>query len=49
MASLDIILERSDKTYSEAEKAGFAEVKNTLYRKLLGQMNPADLAKEVKA
>lgn len=48
MASLDIILERSDKTYSEAEKAGFAEVKNTLYRKLLGQMNPADLAKEVK-
>lgn len=48
MASLEIILERSEKTYSEAEKAVFAEEKNTLYRELLGRMSPADLSDDVK-
>ena len=48
MTSLEIILERSEKTYSEAEKAVFAEEKNTLYRELLGRMSPADLSDDVK-
>ena len=49
MASLEIILEKSDKTYTDAEKASFAEEKNTLYRKLLAQMSPADLSDNVKS
>ncbi len=48
MASLDIILEKSDRQYSNAEKTAFAEEKNALYRKLLGQMTPADLSDDVK-
>ena len=48
MASLEIVLEKSDKDYSNAEKAQFAEVKNALYRELLGQMSPADLSDEVR-
>ena len=48
MASLEIILEKSDKTYTDAEKAAFAGEKNTLYRQLLGNMSPADLSDEVK-
>ena len=48
MASLDIILEKSGKTYTEEEKAAFAEEKNTLYRELLGRMSPADLSGDVK-
>ena len=48
MASLEIVLEKSDKTYTGAEKARFAEAKNALYRELLGQMSPADLTDEVK-
>ena len=48
MASLEIVLEKSDKAYTDAEKAQFAEIKNTLYRELLGQMSPADLTDEVK-
>ena len=48
MASLEIILEKSVKTYTDTEKAAFAEEKNTLYRQLLGNMSPADLSDEVK-
>ncbi len=48
MASLEIILEKSDKTYTEEEKAAFAEEKNTRYRELLGRMSPADLSDDVK-
>ena len=48
MASLDIILEKSDKTYTDEEKTAFAEEKNTLYRELLGRMSPADLSSDVK-
>ena len=48
MASLDIILEKSDRQYSNAEKTAFAEEKNALYRKLLGQMTPADLSDDAK-
>ena len=48
MASLDIILEKSDKTYTDEEKTAFAEEKNTLYRELLRRMSPADLSGDVK-
>ena len=48
MASLDIILEKSDRQYSNVEKTAFAEEKNALYRELLGQMTPADLSDDVK-
>ena len=46
--SLEIILEKADRTYSETEKKAFAEEKNRLYRELLGQMSPADLPENVK-
>ena len=48
MASLEIILEKSDRTFTDAEKAVLAEEKNTLYRQLLGRMSEADLSGEVK-
>ena len=48
MASLEIILERSDKTYTEAEKEALATEKNDTYRELLKNMSPADLSDEVK-
>ena len=48
MASLEIVLERSSVSYTEEEKAAFAEEKNNLYRELLKNMSPADLAPEVK-
>ena len=49
MASLEIILERSEKNYTDAEKAALAEEKNDLYRKLLMNMSSADLSDEVKS
>ncbi len=49
MASLDIILERSAKQYSAAEKEALAEQKNDIYRELLLQMSPKDLSAEVKS
>jgi beta-phosphoglucomutase len=48
MDSLEIILEKADRTYSPEEKAQMAETKNELYVKLLEQMSPADLSDEVK-
>ena len=48
MASLEIVLERSNAAYPEEEKAAFAEEKNNLYRELLKNMSPADLDPEVK-
>ena len=48
MASLEIILERSEKIYSEPEKAALADIKNEVYKELLHQMTPADLSDEVK-
>jgi beta-phosphoglucomutase len=48
MESLEIILERSDKEYSDTEKELFAAEKNETYRKLLGQMTPADVSDEVR-
>ena len=47
--SLEIILEKSNKSFSDEEKAALAEEKNTLYRKLLAQMSPADLSEKVRS
>ena len=49
MASLEIILERSEEQYTDEQKAALAEQKNDLYRELLMQMSPADLSDEVKS
>ncbi len=48
MASLEIILERSDMEYSQKEKEEFCEFKNNIYRNLLAEMSPADLSDEVR-
>lgn len=48
LESLEIILERSDKKYTEEEKRHFAEEKNGLYRRLLENMSESDLSAEVK-
>ena len=49
MASLEIILERSDKLYTMSEKVAMAEKKNHIYREYLKQMSPEDLSSEVKS
>lgn len=48
MESLDIILERGEKLYTQAEKCILANQKNELYKELLYRMTPADLSEEVK-
>lgn len=48
MDSLDIILERATKKYSDAEKEDMAAEKNATYVELLKEMSPADLSDEVK-
>lgn len=48
MESLDIILEKSAEQYTTKEKIAFAEEKNQTYRKLLGNMTPADVSEEVR-
>lgn len=47
MESLEIILERSDKSYTAEEKEAFAAEKNELYKELLKNMSEKDLSKEV--
>lgn len=48
MESLEIILEKSEKAYTEQEKDAFAQEKNELYRQLLHRMSTADLSDEVR-
>ena len=48
MASLEIILERADKTYTQEEKEAFAEEKNDNYKELLKNMKESGLSEEVK-
>ncbi|MBR1623011.1 MAG: beta-phosphoglucomutase [Pseudobutyrivibrio sp.] len=48
MDSLDIILERANRKYSDAEKEAMAAEKNATYVELLKSMSPADLSDEVK-
>ncbi|OPH58188.1 beta-phosphoglucomutase [Paenibacillus ferrarius] len=44
MESLDIILEKSGRTYTSVEKEALAERKNGYYRELLDRLTPADAA-----
>lgn len=48
MDSLEIILEKSEKQYTQEEKNKLAEEKNATYVKLLEKMTTADLSEEVK-
>lgn len=43
MASLDIILERASKGYSEDEKLALATYKNDAYKQLVRKLTPADI------
>ena len=49
MESLEIILEKSERRFSDQEKKELAAEKNDLYRKLLGKMTPEDLPAGVKS
>lgn len=49
MESLNIILEKSPRLYSDQEKLAFAEEKNEYYKELLMQMTPADLPEKTLA
>lgn len=43
MASLDIVLEKADKEYSESEKQALAERKNNYYKELICELTPNDI------
>lgn len=43
MASLEIVLERASRTYTDAEKAALAERKNDYYKDLIRELTPADI------
>lgn len=49
MASLEIILERSQEEYTKEQKIALAEKKNSTYRELLMTMTSADLTDEAKS
>ena len=46
MASLEIILEKSARAYSDAEKESFAAEKNDAYRALLENMGKSDVSEK---
>lgn len=48
MESFEIILEKYDGTMSEEDKVAWTDKKNEIYKKLLVNMSPADLSREVK-
>lgn len=48
MESLEVVLEKAPRAYSDEEKRELAEWKNDAYRRLLANMSPADLSDEVK-
>lgn len=48
MASLEIILEKSNVQYTQEQKESFAEEKNANYRKLLNNMKPSDISDDVR-
>jgi len=43
MASLEIVLERAERVYTEEEKVALATYKNDVYRELLKSLTPADI------
>lgn len=48
MASLEIVLERADRAFTDEEKQALATEKNDAYRALLHRMTPGDLSDEVR-
>ena len=48
MACVDIILEKSTKTYSDEEKLRMATEKNEMYRRLLAEISEKDLSDDVR-
>ena len=48
MESLEVVLEKTDKKYTQAEKVALAERKNAYYKELLKEMGGKDLSPEVK-
>lgn len=48
MESLEIILEKASKTYTDEEKVAMATKKNDIYKETLVHMSPADLPEDVK-
>lgn len=48
MESLEIILEKANKEYSQQEKLDLAETKNSVYVQMLNQMSEKDLTDEVR-
>jgi len=48
MESLNIILEGAERKYSSEEKLRLTEQKNEIYKELIKQMSPKDLAETVK-
>lgn len=48
MASLEIILEKSNVQYTQEQKESFSEEKNANYRKLLNNMKPSDISDDVR-
>ena len=49
MGSLDIMLEKATRVYSETEKNGMANRKNAVYRESLNDLSPADILPGVSA
>ncbi|KPK65652.1 MAG: beta-phosphoglucomutase [Planctomycetes bacterium SM23_32] len=43
MESLEILLEKASRAYSDAEKTAMAERKNAIYRESLRELSPADI------
>lgn len=48
MESLEVVLEKTDKQYTDEQKTEFANYKNELYKQMLGSMSPRDLSDDVK-
>ncbi len=48
MESLEILLRKSDRQFSDEEKLALAEQKNCIYRQMLGTMSEADLSENVR-
>lgn len=48
MESLEVVLEKCDKIFTDEEKLALADEKNEIYKKMLVNMSPADLSEEVK-
>lgn len=48
MASLEIILQKANKAYSQEEKNALCEYKNSIYVSYLDKMGPSDCGKEVR-